>query len=71
MAIRPEHADQRGCFTRAVELRCHVRRARSAPANRVGLGETGVLFVRLAGLPAILLAPLAGWLVDITACPVA
>jgi YNFM family putative membrane transporter len=28
-----------------------------------GLGETGVLFVRLAGLPAMLLAPLAGWLV--------
>ncbi|HJY43508.1 MAG TPA: MFS transporter [Propionibacteriaceae bacterium] len=27
------------------------------------LDETGVLFVRLAGLPAILLAPLAGWLV--------
>ena len=26
------------------------------------LDETGVLFVRLAGLPAILLAPLAGWL---------
>jgi YNFM family putative membrane transporter len=28
-----------------------------------GLGETGVFFVRLAGLPAMLLAPLAGWLV--------
>jgi MFS family permease len=31
--------------------------------NEFGLDETGVLFVRLAGLPAILLAPLAGWLV--------
>jgi predicted MFS family arabinose efflux permease len=31
--------------------------------TQFGLDETGVLFVRLAGLPAILLAPLAGWLV--------
>jgi MFS transporter, YNFM family, putative membrane transport protein len=28
-----------------------------------GLGDTGVLLARLAGLPAMLLAPLAGWLV--------
>ena len=31
--------------------------------TQFGLGETGVLLVRLAGLPAMLLAPLAGWLV--------
>jgi MFS transporter, YNFM family, putative membrane transport protein len=31
--------------------------------TQFGLDETGVLFVRLAGLPAILLAPIAGWLV--------
>jgi MFS transporter, YNFM family, putative membrane transport protein len=31
--------------------------------TRFGLDDTGVLLVRLAGLPAMLLAPLAGWLV--------
>lgn len=31
--------------------------------NDFGLSDTSVLYVRLAGLPAILLAPLAGWLV--------
>ena len=31
--------------------------------TQFGLDETGVLLVRLAGLPAMLLAPLAGWLV--------
>jgi MFS transporter, YNFM family, putative membrane transport protein len=31
--------------------------------NQFGLPDTSVLYVRLAGLPAILLAPLAGWLV--------
>jgi MFS family permease len=31
--------------------------------GQFGLDHTGVLLVRLAGLPAILLAPLAGWLV--------
>jgi MFS transporter, YNFM family, putative membrane transport protein len=31
--------------------------------DQFGLPDTSVLYVRLAGLPAILLAPLAGWLV--------
>ena len=31
--------------------------------TRFGLDDTSVLYVRLAGLPAMLLAPLAGWLV--------
>jgi MFS transporter, YNFM family, putative membrane transport protein len=31
--------------------------------TQFGLDETGVLLVRLAGLPAMLLAPLAGWLI--------
>ena len=31
--------------------------------SQFGLAATSVLYVRLAGLPAILLAPLAGWLV--------
>ena len=31
--------------------------------TQFGLDDTGVLLVRLAGLPAMLLAPLAGWLV--------
>ena len=31
--------------------------------NQFGLGHGSVLYVRLAGLPALLLAPLAGWLV--------
>ena len=31
--------------------------------GQFGLDDTGVLLVRLAGLPAILLAPVAGWLV--------
>jgi YNFM family putative membrane transporter len=31
--------------------------------NQFGLSDTSVLYVRLAGLPAMLLAPLAGWLV--------
>jgi MFS family permease len=31
--------------------------------TQFGLDQSGVLFVRLAGLPAMLLAPLAGWLV--------
>ena len=31
--------------------------------TQFGLDDTSVLYVRLAGLPAILLAPLAGWLV--------
>ena len=31
--------------------------------NQFGLPDTSVLYVRLAGLPAMLLAPLAGWLV--------
>jgi MFS family permease len=31
--------------------------------NQFGLPTTSVLYVRLAGLPAMLLAPLAGWLV--------
>ena len=31
--------------------------------TQFGLDQTSVLFVRLAGLPAMLLAPLAGWLV--------
>ena len=31
--------------------------------SQFGLGHGSVLYVRLAGLPAFLLAPLAGWLV--------
>ena len=31
--------------------------------TQFGLDDTSVLYVRLAGLPAMLLAPLAGWLV--------
>jgi MFS transporter, YNFM family, putative membrane transport protein len=31
--------------------------------DEFGLGNTGVLLVRLAGLPAMMLAPVAGWLV--------
>ena len=37
--------------------------------NQFGLDDAGVLLVRLAGLPAILLAPLAGWLVGRQGAP--
>ncbi len=37
--------------------------------GQFGLDDTGVLLVRLAGLPAILLAPLAGWLVGRQGAP--
>jgi MFS family permease len=37
--------------------------------GQFGLDDTGVLLVRLAGLPAILLAPLAGWLVGRLGAP--
>ena len=57
------YADQRRFFPRAVELRRHVRRTRSTLADPVRTRRHQRAVVRLAGLPAMLLAPLAGWLV--------
>ena len=54
---------QRGSLPGAVELRWHVRGAGPLLQTQFRLDHTGVLLVRLAGLPAMLMAPVAGWLI--------